>query len=106
MGGLCVPSPERKRMPQDVRFDLPFDTPVSEHLEYARARHLRWVWDMGLVRSRAGFEEYKSWDLPQAAARTYPYASADDMVVLMNWFSLAFLFDDQFDPVNPTVRTG
>ncbi|MFH8901277.1 7-epi-alpha-eudesmol synthase [Streptomyces coeruleorubidus] len=88
-------------MPQDVRFDLPFDTPVSEHLEYARARHLRWVWEMRLVRSREGFEEYKSWDLPQAAARTYPHASADDMVVLMNWFSLAFLFDDQFDASQP-----
>lgn len=88
-------------MPQDVRFDLPFDTPVSEHLEHARARHLRWIWDMGLVRSQAGFEEYKSWDLPQAAARTYPHASADDMVVLMNWFSLAFLFDDQFDASRP-----
>ncbi len=88
-------------MPQDVRFDLPFDTPVSEHLEYARARHLRWIWDMGLVRSLAGFQEYKSWDLPQAAARTYPHASADDMVVLMNWFSLAFLFDDQFDAHQP-----
>lgn len=46
-------------MPQDVRFDLPFTTPVSEHLEYARARHLRWVWDKGLVRSQAGFEEYR-----------------------------------------------
>ncbi|MGW0628635.1 7-epi-alpha-eudesmol synthase [Streptomyces sp. NPDC002758] len=88
-------------MPQDVTFDLPFDTPVSEHLELARARHLRWIWDMGLVRSQAGFEEYRSWDLPQAAARTYPYASADDMVVLMNWFSLAFLFDDQFDANQP-----
>lgn len=88
-------------MPQDVRFDLPFKTPVSEHLEYARERHLRWVWDMGLVRSQAGFEEYQSWDLPQAAARTYPHASADDMLVLMNWFSLAFLFDDQFDAGRP-----
>lgn len=88
-------------MPQDVRFDLPFATPVSAHLEYAQARHLRWVWDKGLVRSNAGFEEYRSWDLPQAAARTYPHASADDMVVLMNWFSLAFLFDDQFDSGRP-----
>jgi germacradienol/geosmin synthase len=88
-------------MPQDVRFDLPFDTPVSPHLEHARERHLRWIWDMGLVRSQAGFEEYQSWDLPQAAARTYPHASADDMVVLMNWFSLAFLFDDQFDANQP-----
>ncbi|MPY62033.1 7-epi-alpha-eudesmol synthase [Streptomyces spongiae] len=88
-------------MPQDVRFDLPFDTPVSQHLEHARGRHLRWVWDMRLVRSQAAFEEYRSWDLPQAAARTYPYASAEDMVVLMNWFSLAFLFDDQFDTAQP-----
>ncbi|GGW48647.1 7-epi-alpha-eudesmol synthase [Streptomyces griseoloalbus] len=88
-------------MPQDVRFDLPFGTPVSDHLEYARVRHLRWVREMGLVRSRAGFEEYRSWDLPQAAARTYPYASAEDLVVLMNWFSLAFLFDDQFDAGRP-----
>lgn len=52
-------------MPQDVRFELPFKTPVSEHLEFARERHLRWVWDMGLVRSQAGFEEYQSWDLPR-----------------------------------------
>ncbi|MGW0821385.1 7-epi-alpha-eudesmol synthase [Streptomyces sp. NPDC002845] len=88
-------------MPQDVRFDLPFETPVSEHVEYARGRHLRWVWERGLVRSQAGFQEYQSWDLPQAAARTYPHASAEDMVVLMNWFSLAFLFDDQFDAARP-----
>ncbi|MEV5319567.1 7-epi-alpha-eudesmol synthase [Streptomyces sp. NPDC052687] len=88
-------------MPQDVRFDLPFTTPVSPHLEYARERHLRWVRETGLVRSQAGFEEYESWDLAQAAARTYPYASADDLVMLMNWFSLAFLFDDQFDAAQP-----
>ncbi|QIJ66144.1 7-epi-alpha-eudesmol synthase [Streptomyces sp. JB150] len=88
-------------MPQDVRFDLPFTTPVSPHLEYARERHLRWVRETGLVRSQAGFEEYASWDLAQAAARTYPYASADDLVMLMNWFSLAFLFDDQFDAAQP-----
>lgn len=84
-------------MPQDVRFDIPFTTPISEHLDEARQQHLRWVWERGLVRSQAGFEEYQSWDLPQAAVRTYPYASAKDMVHLMNWFSLAFLFDDQFD---------
>lgn len=88
-------------MPQDVRFDLPFTTPVSPHLAYARDRHLLWVRERGLVRSRAGFEEYRSWDLAQAAARTYPHASADDLTVLMNWFSLAFLFDDQFDSARP-----
>lgn len=38
-------------MPEDVRFGLPFDTPVSEHLECARSRHPRWIRDMGLGRA-------------------------------------------------------
>ena len=66
-------------MPQDVTFDLPFDTPVNEHLEYARAQHLRRIRDMGLVHGKAGSEEYTSWEQPQAAARTCPHASAADM---------------------------
>ena len=84
-------------MPQDVPFVIPFDASVSPFLRPAGTRHLEWVRDRGLVRSDAGLREYLSWDLPQAAARTYPYASADDLAMLMNWFSLAFLFDDQFD---------
>ncbi|MEU5719068.1 terpene synthase family protein [Streptomyces sp. NPDC020403] len=88
-------------MPQDIRFDVPFDTPVSPYLAKAAESHLVWVRERGLVRSTAGFEEYRSWDLAQAAARTYPYASPADLVVLMNWFSLAFLFDDQFDSARP-----
>jgi hypothetical protein len=84
-------------MPQDLSFAIPFAAPVSEHLDRARERHLVWVRSRDLIRSAAGMEEYMSWDLPQAAARTYPHASADDMFMLMNWFSLAFLFDDQFD---------
>jgi Terpene synthase family 2, C-terminal metal binding len=84
-----------------IHFELPFDTPVSGHLEPARERHLRWISEMGLVKSEEAFEEYQSWDLPQAAARTYPCASSEDMFVLMNWFSLAFLFDDQFDARKP-----
>ncbi len=27
-------------MPQDLTFDLPIDTPVSRHPEYAQERHL------------------------------------------------------------------
>jgi Terpene synthase family 2, C-terminal metal binding len=84
-------------MPQDVAFAIPFPAPVSPHLDHARSRHLEWIRERGLVRSEAGLREYLSWDLAQAAARTYPYAAAEDMVMLMNWFSLAFLFDDQFD---------
>jgi germacradienol/geosmin synthase len=84
-------------MPQDVPFAISFPAPVSEYADGAMERHLDWVRTRGLVRSEEGLHEYESWDLPQAAARTYPYASADDMYMLMNWFSLAFLFDDQFD---------
>jgi hypothetical protein len=84
-------------MPQDLPFDISFAAPVSPHADGARERHLEWVRAAGLVRSEAGLREYESWDLPQAAARTYPHASAEDMYMLMNWFSLAFLFDDQFD---------
>ena len=28
-------------MPQDVTFDLPFDTPIGRHPEYVQERHLR-----------------------------------------------------------------
>jgi germacradienol/geosmin synthase len=84
-------------MPQHIAFDVPFAAPVSPHLDSVRAAHLEWVRSHGLVRSAAGLLEYESWDLPQAAARTYPYASEDDLRMLMNWFSLAFLFDDQVD---------
>ena len=84
-------------MPQHVPFAIPFPAPVNPHTDAARTRHLDWACSRGLIRSDAGLAEYESWDLPQAAARTYPYASADDIYMLMNWFSLAFLFDDQFD---------
>ena len=74
---------------------------MSPYLDRARIRHLDWVRDRDLVHSDAGMREYVSWDLPQAVARTYPYASADDQYMFMNWFSLAFLFDDQFDATIP-----
>ncbi|WP_185149481.1 hypothetical protein [Streptomyces sp. Ag109_O5-1] len=91
-------------MPQDVTFDLPFDTPASEHPEYARARHLRRLPDMDLVGGKAGSEEHVSQALPQAAARTRPHASVEDMIVLMNRFPPAFLFDGRFDANRPDRR--
>ncbi|MFD8717373.1 hypothetical protein ACFV2H_04895 [Streptomyces sp. NPDC059629] len=91
-------------MPQDVTVDLPFDTPVSEHPEYARARHLRRLSGMDLAGSKAGSEKHPSRALPQTAARTRPHASAEDMIVPMNRFSPAFLFDDRFDANRPDRR--
>ncbi|WP_406280846.1 terpene cyclase [Embleya sp. NBC_00896] len=81
-------------MPQDVLFAIPFEAPVSPHLDQARIRHLDWVRERDLIRTEAGLREYISWDLPEAVGRTYPHASADDQFMLMNWFALAFLFDD------------
>ena len=70
----------------------------ESHLDYARA-DLQWIAERGLVRSDAGMSEYLSWDLPQAAARTYPYTGPDDLAMLMNWFS-------QGVPVRRPVRRG
>lgn len=55
-------------MPQDVTFDLPFETPVSEHPEFARAPHPFRMRDMDPVNGETGFEVHPSWHLPQAVA--------------------------------------
>ncbi|MFD4510982.1 hypothetical protein [Streptomyces sp. NPDC058457] len=94
-------------MPQDVTFDLPFETPVGEHLQFARARHLRRLRDMDLVYGKAGFEECTSWDLSQAADRTCPRASAEDIGVLVTWSAPAFLERPRAsDPVVAPRLTG
>ncbi|GCD97592.1 terpene synthase family protein [Embleya hyalina] len=84
-------------MPQDVLFSIPFEAPISPYLDHARSRHLAWVRERGLIRTEDGMREYIAWDLPEAVGRTYPHASADDQFLLMNWFALAFLFDDDCD---------
>ncbi|PBC69643.1 germacradienol/geosmin synthase [Streptomyces sp. TLI_235] len=43
-------------------------------------------------------QEYLSWDLPQAAARIYPQACAEDLLLLMNLHSLVFFLGEQADP--------
>jgi germacradienol/geosmin synthase len=84
-------------MPQDVQFTIPFPSRVSPDLERARVQNLAWTWSHGLVRGESGLRVYASWDLAQAAARTYPHATGADLDMLINWFGFAFLFDDQFD---------
>ncbi|MCF2434609.1 hypothetical protein LV779_07035 [Streptomyces thinghirensis] len=87
-------------MSQDVRFDLPFDTP-SACISPTRGTVICAGCASGAGAQPGRIRGVPARDLAQAAARTYPHASADDMVVLMNWFSLAFLFDDQFDAGRP-----
>ncbi|MEU2624060.1 hypothetical protein ABZ642_39130 [Streptomyces sp. NPDC007157] len=52
-------------MPQDVTFDLPFETSVSDHPEFARTQRPCRIRDMDPVTGKVGFEKYTSWDLPQ-----------------------------------------
>jgi hypothetical protein len=84
-------------MPQEAIFDIPFPSLVNPHLASARAANLSWIRARGLARSAARMEEYLSWDLPQLTARTYPYADHADLKMLMNFFSIFFLIDDEFD---------
>jgi germacradienol/geosmin synthase len=83
-------------MPQDVYFAIPFRARLSEYLEPARNEHVEWVRSRGLTRSEEGLDEYLAWDLSQMVARNYPDADYDDTVLLMNWFAVSFLLDDQF----------
>jgi Terpene synthase family 2, C-terminal metal binding len=84
-------------MPQEALFDIPFPSLVNPHWASARADHLTWIRSRDLVSCEARVEEYLSWDLPQATARIYPYADQADLKMLMDFFSIFFLFDDEFD---------
>lgn len=84
-------------MPQEAIFDIPFPSLVNPHLARARAANLNWVRSRGLARSKDRMDEYMSWDLPLLTARTYPYADRADLEMLMNFFCIFFLFDDEFD---------
>lgn len=85
-------------MPQTVTFDIPIPGSISPHRDSAREQNIQWVTDHRLVQSPAGIAEYRSWDLADAAARIYHGATHDALVQTLNFFSIGFLFDDQFDP--------
>jgi germacradienol/geosmin synthase len=85
-------------VPQDITFDIPFAPLISPDVDRARAHTVAWLCGHGLLRSEAGVAEYLSWDLATAAAVTFPYSAGADLDLLLDFFSFAFLFDDQFDP--------
>ncbi|MEV8096723.1 terpene cyclase [Kitasatospora sp. NPDC085879] len=93
-------------MPRGVLFSISFDEQVNPYLEEARSGHIEWIRAMELVCSEEALQDYLVWDVPQAAARTYPHACVEDLVMLMNWFSLTFLLGEQFDdaPANRAER--
>ncbi len=84
-----------------LSFDIPFPPQVSPDLDWARTQSLKWTMDQGLLRSEAGRREFESWDLAQLSALAFPHARGDDLVKVINFFAVGFLFDDQFDPSVP-----
>lgn len=88
-------------MPQTVRFNIPFSARLCPHRDWADEQNQAWVRASGLIRSEDGFRQYKSWDLADAAARIYPEANRDALADTLNFFTIGFLFDDQFDPAAP-----
>jgi germacradienol/geosmin synthase len=51
---------------------------------------------MGLAGDGMSSAVYTALDVPQAAARLYPCAGTDDLLVLTNWLALPVLFDQEF----------
>jgi hypothetical protein len=89
-------------MTRAAEFDIPFPPRISPYVSYVRPRTIAWVREHDLVRSYRAERQLLSWDLPYAAARTYPNAAApDDMLKIANFFALGFLFDDQADYRSP-----
>jgi hypothetical protein len=91
-------------MPQDISFDVPFRSRINLHCERARSDHFAWVQARGLVRNAAEMKEYASWDLPRGTALTYPEANLEDLTLLMNFFAIGFLLDDEFDMADMEQR--
>lgn len=88
-------------MPRTLRFAIPFPGSISPHREAAREANAEWISRHGLVQSAEGRDEYLSWDLADAAARIYHQAEPGPLTDTLNFFSVGFLFDDQFDPAIP-----
>ncbi|KAB2346909.1 terpene synthase family protein [Actinomadura rudentiformis] len=88
-------------MPQKVRFEIPFAPHVSPFRDWARERNVEWLAASGLTASEEGRERYRLWNLADAAARIYHAADPDALAETLNFFSIGFLFDDQFDPDMP-----
>ncbi|MEU2157635.1 hypothetical protein ABZ532_21940 [Streptomyces sp. NPDC019396] len=81
---------------QQLFFDLPFPSRISQAAKSATAHHYEWVQEHALL-SRRGLREYSRWDVPEVAARFWPHASGADLELGMDIAGWFLLVDDQFD---------
>ncbi|MFI1864680.1 terpene synthase family protein [Streptomyces jumonjinensis] len=82
---------------QEIEFAVPIPSRVSPDLTRARARHLRWVRDAGLVGGGEARRRYEFSRVADIAAHGFPDATGEDLDLCFDLLGWMFLFDDQFD---------
>ncbi|WP_052230295.1 hypothetical protein [Streptomyces sp. CT34] len=91
----------------DIELDMTFAPRISPDLETARIRNLEWLTSAGLLTSTDHQARYLGWNPADLAARFYPDAVGDDLILGVQGQSFFFFFDDLFDghlgtdPVGP-----
>jgi pentalenene synthase len=76
---------------------IPFRRSASAHRAVAEARNLDWLQAHDMLRGREATELYARWGVPDLAARSFPHADSENLVLATDLFGFYFLFDDQFD---------
>lgn len=84
-------------MPQDAPLDIPFPTPINVHARTAVAPHVSALVSEGFLTSAENTARYRSWRLTELAARFYPDAALEDLVLGARGQAFFFFFDDLFD---------
>ncbi|MEY9962025.1 pentalenene synthase [Streptacidiphilus sp. MAP12-16] len=80
-----------------MELTIPFQRKASAHQSAAEASNLDWLQAHNMLRGREATELYARWAVPDLAARSFPEADCEDLVLATDLFGFYFLFDDQFD---------
>ena len=80
-----------------MELTIPFRRSASAHKSDAEIRNLDWLQTHDMLRGTEATELYARWSVPDLAARSFPDANREDLVLATDLFGFYFLFDDQFD---------
>jgi hypothetical protein len=80
-----------------MELTIPFRRSTSSHKSDAAIRNLDWLQAHDMLRGTEATELYTRWSVPDLAARSFPDATREDLVLATDLFGFYFLFDDQFD---------